>query len=263
MAKRKVNTDHKVENNPQNPKHKEPEARSPNQKKLIQSIKKYDITICDGRSGTGKTHIAIGMGINYIRNNKDFEKLMICRPIIESGENIGYLPGTAEEKLMPYIQPCMDELEYFSSKSEIYELKNSDRLKIVPFGFMRGRTFKNCYIIVDEAQNIGFDQMKMFLTRIGEGSKVVIIGDFNQSDLQQYQRGAFQYVFKLFQKMDCVGSVTLDDMNDIQRHPIVREVEENWDKYLTEFRSNGTVGSSDYNSGHYEGPVEHKNVLYD
>jgi phosphate starvation-inducible PhoH-like protein len=262
--KRKATRDSQSNNNNNpnqlNPKHQKPQARSKNQQKFIEAIENYDLTICNGYSGSGKTMISIGMGMHFLRNH-DYERVIISRPVIEAGENLGFLPGSAEDKLAPYVQPLLDELLNFASHAEIAEYKKSQRLMMVPFGFMRGRTFKNSLIIADECQNITYDQMKMLLTRMGEGSKMILIGDFNQSDLRRNQRGAFQYTFALFNNMEDVAAVTLDSLDDIQRHPIVAKIEKDWDLGLDNFKQYGTMGLT---PGTYViGNPEDKNVLYD
>ena len=143
--------------------------RSDNQKEYIRSIAENTITFCQGVAGSGKTHIAIGMALEYLLDGK-IEKIILTRPVVESGEKLGFLPGTAEEKLHPYLLPLLDEIAYFIPMSQYGLLKNQHRIEVVPLGLMRGRNFHNCFIVADECQNASYDQLKMLLTRIGNNS---------------------------------------------------------------------------------------------
>ena len=196
--------------------------RSKNQEEYIRSCAENTITFCHGAAGSGKTHIAIGLALEYLLDQK-IKKIIITRPVVESGEKIGYLPGTAEEKLHPYLLPILDEVKYFISNSEYVSLKANEKIEIVPLGLMRGRNFHHSFIVADECQNATYDQLKMLLTRIGQGSKMILTGDHTQSDLSRNMRGGF---FDMIQALDGVEGIGLAklDHQDIVRNPIILKI---------------------------------------
>ena len=149
--------------------------RTDNQKEYIRTLAENTVTFCQGVAGSGKTHIAIGMALEYLLEDK-VKKIIITRPVVESGEKIGYLPGTAEEKLHPYLLPLLDEVNHFIPSSYYTSLKTNNKIEIVPLGLMRGRNFHNAFIVADECQNASYDQLKMLLTRIGRESKMILTG---------------------------------------------------------------------------------------
>jgi len=193
--------------------------RSENQKNYIRTIAENTVTFCQGSAGTGKTHISVGMGLEYLIDEK-VRKIIITRPVVESGEKIGYLPGTAEEKLHPYLLPILDEVCHFIPMSQYASLKLNNRIEIVPLGLMRGRNFHNSFIIADECQNASYDQLKMLLTRTGIDSKMVLTGDVTQSDLQKHMRGGFIDLMKILTGLEGIGTSYLDN-TDIVRNPII------------------------------------------
>lgn len=205
-------------------------GQTDNQVEYIKSILKNDITICKGPAGTGKTHIAIGMAMRAL-DKGDVGRIIITRPAIEAGEKLGYLPGDLEAKLDPYVRPIFDELLYYSSVEEIAVLQDSNPqiLEISPFAYMRGRTFKDAFIICDECQNATHKQMLMFFTRMGMGSKMVITGDINQSDLRNEDQGALKDSFDLYKDDRDIGCIELYN-EDIVRHPLITRVIEKWTK---------------------------------
>ncbi len=206
--------------------------RSINQKEYIRSIAENTITFCQGIAGSGKTHIAIGMALEYLLDHK-VDKIIITRPIIEAGERLGYLPGTAEEKIHPYLLPLLDEIEYFMDVKFYSQLKHSRLIDIVPLGLMRGRNFHNCFIVADECQNASYEQLKMLLTRIGKESKMVLTGDIAQSDLPKYQKGGFANMMKILGDIDGIGTSYLQPI-DIVRNPIIGKVIARLDNYESE-----------------------------
>lgn len=193
--------------------------RTDNQKEYIRTIAENTITFCQGLAGTGKTHIAIGMGLEYLLENK-VKKIIITRPVLEAGEKIGYLPGTAEEKLHPYLLPILDEINHFISIAHYTTLKLNNKIEVVPLGLMRGRNFHDCFIVADECQNATYDQLKMLLTRTGNNSKMILTGDVGQSDLHRSQRGGFADMIKSLNGIDGIGLVQLHG-SDIVRNPII------------------------------------------
>lgn len=208
---------------------------SGNQLKYQQLIKECDIVVCNGAPGTGKTMIACHEGIKMLKDNR-IHKLVITRPTSTvDGEDLGFLPGKLEDKMHPFMLPIYDYLLEYYNKDEIATLMNTDKLEIAPLCFMRGRTFKNSFIICDEAQNTSENQMKMLLTRLGNKSKMVITGDINQSDigidnglthLAYLLKYKYQEPYKMFK--DGFGIVTLDT-TCIQRHPMIKKIIELYD----------------------------------
>lgn len=193
--------------------------RSDNQKEYIRTVVENHITFCQGVAGSGKTHIAIGLALEYLLEEK-VKKLIITRPVVESGEKIGYLPGTAEEKLHPYLLPLLDEVNYFIPSSQYVSLKLNNKIEIVPLGLMRGRNFHDAFIVADECQNASYDQLKMLLTRLGNNSKMVLTGDVSQSDLHKHMQGGFHTMIQILSGTDGIG-ISYLDMKDIVRNPII------------------------------------------
>jgi phosphate starvation-inducible protein PhoH and related proteins len=196
--------------------------RTTNQNELVRTIAENVITFCQGVAGSGKTHIAVGMALEYLLEGK-VNKIIITRPVVESGEKLGFLPGTAEEKLHPYLLPILDEISYFIPMSQYGSLKTQHKIEIVPLGLMRGRNFHNAFIVADECQNASYDQLKMLLTRIGNDSKMVLTGDVSQSDLQRYLRGGFMQLISSLTDIDGIGMSELHSV-DIIRNPIIGKI---------------------------------------
>ena len=196
--------------------------RTEHQKEYIRSIISNTITFCQGVAGSGKTHIAIGMALEYLLEEK-VKKIVITRPVVESGEKIGYLPGSAEEKLHPYLLPLLDEVNHFISSSQFATLKLNNKIDIVPLGLMRGRNFHNAFIVADECQNASYQQLKMLLTRIGMNSKMVLTGDISQSDLYRDMQGGFNTMTEMLSDIEGVGIQRLD-FTDIVRNPIIGKI---------------------------------------
>ena len=196
--------------------------RSINQKDYIRTAAENIITFCQGVPGSGKTHIAIGMALEYLLSGK-VEKIVVTRPVVEAGEKLGFLPGTAEEKLHQYLLPLFDEIEYFLQIQHFYRLKSFRKLEIVTLGLMRGRSFHNAFIVADECQNASYDQLKMLLTRIGMDSKMILTGDVEQSDLQVQQQGGFISIIDKLQNTNNIGFSVLET-SDIVRNSIIADI---------------------------------------
>ena len=193
--------------------------RTENQKEYIRTIAENTITFCQGLAGSGKTHIAIGMALEYLLDDK-VKKIIITRPVIEAGEKIGYLPGTAEEKLHPYLLPIIDEINHFISTAQYTALRLNNKIEVVPLGLMRGRNFHNCFIVADECQNASYEQLKMLLTRIGQHSKMVLTGDVGQSDLTRHLQGGFIDIITYLEDTNNIGFIKLLS-SDIVRNPLI------------------------------------------
>ena len=203
--------------------------RSENQKEYIRTIAENTITFCQGLAGSGKTHIAIGMAIEYLLDEK-VKKIIITRPIIEAGEKIGYLPGSAEEKLHPYLLPVLEEINYFISTAQYTSLKMNNKIEVVPLGLMRGRNFHNAFIVADECQNSSYEQLKMLITRTGTDSKMVLTGDVGQSDLNRHLQGGFASMIEALHGIDSIGCSRLESC-DIVRNPIIAKILSRLDGY--------------------------------
>lgn len=197
-------------------------AKNDGQKLYIKAILNSEIVLCEGPSGSGKSHCAIGMAMNLF-DRGHYSKIIITRPAVEAGENLGFLPGDLNEKLDPYMRPLIDELSYYASSSEIYQLKREGHLEVCPLAYTRGRTFKDAVIIGDELQNCTPEQIRMLLTRIGENSKMILNGDITQSDLRKQDQGAFAQVCKCLEGVEGISIIHLSE-SDIVRNPIIGRI---------------------------------------
>ena len=204
-------------------------AKTSNQKEYIKSVKENQVVICSGPAGTGKTHIATSMAIMGLVR-EEYEKVIITRPMVQAGEDTGYLPGNIREKTAPYLRPIFDELLCYVSNSDIITMMNSGQIEICPLAYMRGRNFHHCFIVADECQNASEKQLMMLLTRIGKGSKIVMTGDATQSDLQHRNQGGLNTCIDGLQNIDGVGIVKLTTQ-DIVREPIVERIVTAMEKY--------------------------------
>jgi phosphate starvation-inducible PhoH-like protein len=196
--------------------------RTENQKEYIRTVAENTITFCQGLAGSGKTHIAVGMALEYLLDEK-VKKIVITRPVIEAGEKLGYLPGTAEDKLHPYLLPILDEVQHFISMQMYNSLKLNNKIEIVPLGLMRGRNFHNCFIVADECQNASYEQLKMLLTRTGHDSKMILTGDIGQSDLSRHLQGGFISMIESLEGIEGIGNIKLN-ASDIVRNPIIAKI---------------------------------------
>jgi len=196
------------------------EAKGKNQTEYVLSIIKNDITFCSGPSGTGKSFISAGIASQHLLKGKT-EKLIVTRPLVTAGASLGAVPGDIQEKVRPYLKPMEENLRYFLGDENFDELLEQDVIRFEPLELMRGASYHNSYMILDEAQNCTLKQIKMFITRIGENSKVLINGDVDQTDLKR-DSGLHICVSKLSQ-LKGVGVCELTD-DDIQRNPIIKSV---------------------------------------
>lgn len=192
------------------------------QKKYIELIRKNNIVFGIGPAGTGKTYLAMAMAITSFKNN-EVGRIIMTRPAIEAGEKLGFLPGDLQQKVDPYLRPLYDAL-YEIMGAETYQ-KNMERgsIEVAPLAYMRGRTLDNAFIVLDEAQNTTPEQMKMFLTRIGYGSKVVVTGDITQMDLPEAKKSGLQECSKILQGIEGIGFINLTN-KDVVRHPLVQKI---------------------------------------
>jgi phosphate starvation-inducible PhoH-like protein len=201
--------------------------RTNNQKILLQKIDEYDVVISVGPAGTGKTFVAVYKALELL-SKKKINKIILTRPIVESWENLGFLPGDIRDKVDPYFRPIYDSLTKLIPRGTIQYMLNSGIIEIAPLAYMRGRTLENCFIILDEAQNTLPQQMKMFLTRMGKYSKIVITGDITQIDLYKDKSGLLDLIKKV--RDDDYITVFNFDNEDIQRHPIVAKIIDSYNR---------------------------------
>ncbi len=199
-------------------------AKNPNQETYLENIANFDVTFGVGPAGTGKTYLAIYAALLGLQSGK-YKKLILTRPAVEADESLGYLPGSLEEKLAPYLRPLYDAIEDIIGRKELDNLIDSGYIEITPLAYMRGRTLNDSFIILDEAQNTTISQLKMFLTRIGFGSKMIITGDIRQSDLKgRENNGLKEYTHKLKPLFGTsIGHIEFDSKGII-RHPIITEM---------------------------------------
>tara|TARA_R110000824_G_scaffold327224_1_gene514130 strand:+ start:3484 stop:4161 length:678 start_codon:yes stop_codon:yes gene_type:complete len=202
-------------------KHNRLVGKTANQKKYIQSIKNNRITLCIGPAGTGKTYIAATSGLLGLLDN-EYKKIVLTRPLVQAGEDTGFLPGDIDNKLAPYIRPIFDEFLLKTRQSELQTLRGQGAIEIVPFAYMRGRNFYNSFILCDEAQNASKKQLKLLLTRLGQSSKMVLAGDIAQSDLASGSNQFVDIINKL-EGLENVGIVRLTT-RDIIRDPLIEKI---------------------------------------
>jgi len=199
------------------------------QKSYASSIREKDIVFSIGPAGTGKTYIAVAMAINAFKN-KDVQKIILARPAVEAGERLGFLPGDLQEKVDPYLRPLYDALYDILGRESALRLKEKEVIEVVPLAYMRGRTLDNSFIILDEAQNSTKEQMKMFLTRMGFGSKVVVTGDITQIDLPKGKKSGLVEAAKILKHIKEIDFCYLKDV-DVVRHELVKKIVNAYDKY--------------------------------
>lgn len=197
-------------------------ARSIGQKNLLKAFFENEIIISVGPAGTGKTFLAVAYAISLLEKH-EIEKIVLCRPAVEAGENLGFLPGDLRDKIDPYLAPLYDALNDLLPKNKVQTLINNKIIEIIPLAYMRGRTINNAAMILDEAQNASPIQMKMFLTRLGIESKAVITGDISQIDLPKKTNSGLVEVLKILKNIKNIGIIRLSE-SDVTRHEIVKDI---------------------------------------
>jgi phosphate starvation-inducible PhoH-like protein len=203
-------------------------ARTANQKRLVQMVEKNDIVFAIGPAGTGKTYTAVALAVRALKN-KAVKKIILTRPAVEAGENLGFLPGDLKEKIDPYLRPLYDALDDMIPADKLGYYMSTRTIEIAPLAYMRGRTLDNAFIILDEAQNSTDLQLKMFLTRIGSSAKAIITGDITQIDLPRHQRSGLAKAARILQNIEGIGHVELDE-DDVVRHRLVKQILRAYDK---------------------------------
>jgi len=198
------------------------EPRSENQRKYFETIEKNDLTFGLGPAGTGKTYLAVAAAVQRLRRGK-VRRLIITRPVVEAGEHLGFLPGDLQQKLNPYLRPIYDALRDMIDPDDLVRMEEAGVIEIAPLAYMRGRTLSSAFVILDEGQNTTVSQMKMFLTRLGEGSTMIVTGDPTQNDLDHRQRSGLVDAARRLRGYEGVGFVEFD-ATDVVRHPLVAQV---------------------------------------
>lgn len=195
-------------------------ARTKNQKKMIDMSSKHDLMFVTGPAGTGKTYTSVALAIKALKNN-EVKKIILTRPAVESGENLGFLPGDLKEKLDPYMSPLYDALSDMIPSTKLKRFLSDNIIEIAPLAFMRGRTLDSAFVILDEAQNATISQMKMFLTRMGSSAKFIITGDVSQIDLPKNQKSGLLHAINILNKEKKIGFLQLSE-SDVIRHKLVQ-----------------------------------------
>ncbi len=203
-------------------------ARTPNQKKMVALANENDIVFAIGPAGTGKTYTAVALAVRALKD-KVVKRIILTRPAVEAGENLGFLPGDLKEKIDPYLRPLYDALDDMLPMEKLNLYMQNRVIEIAPLAFMRGRTLDHAFIILDEAQNATDAQIKMFLTRIGPSAKCIITGDLTQIDLPRNQSSGLYTSLRILKDIDGIGTIFLNE-NDVVRHRLVKQIIKAYDK---------------------------------
>lgn len=204
-------------------------SRSENQQKLIDAYEKNDMVFAVGPAGTGKTYLSIALAVRALKD-KVAKKIILSRPAVEAGEKLGFLPGDMKDKIDPYLQPLYDSLEDMIPAVKLQDMMEKHIIQIAPLAFMRGRTLSDAIVILDEAQNTTSQQIRMFLTRMGTNTKMIITGDMTQIDLPRDQRSGLKEALKILEGVEGIGVVNLGQ-KDIVRHKLVTRIVNAYEKY--------------------------------
>ena len=204
-------------------------SRSENQQQLIDAYEKNDMVFAVGPAGTGKTYLSIALAVKALKE-KAIKKIILSRPAVEAGEKLGFLPGDMKDKIDPYLQPLYDALEDMIPAVKLQDMMEKHIIQIAPLAFMRGRTLSDAVVILDEAQNTTSQQIRMFLTRMGTNTKMIITGDLTQIDLPREQRSGLKEALKILDGVEGIGVVKLGQ-KDIVRHKLVTRIVNAYDKY--------------------------------
>lgn len=207
-------------------------AKTPGQRRIVHSSKQHDIVFAIGPAGTGKTYTSVALAVKALKDRK-VRKIILARPAVEAGENLGFLPGDLKEKIDPYLRPLYDALEYMIDQDRLELNLAKNVIEIAPLAYMRGRTLNNAFVILDEAQNATNTQMKMFLTRIGFNSRAIITGDVTQTDLPRKQQSGLISIPNILKDIEGIDFVYLGD-EDVVRHKLVRDIIKAYDKFEDE-----------------------------
>ena len=204
-------------------------ARTPNQQLLVKTFTENDLTFALGPAGTGKTYLAVAMAVRALKN-REVRKIILSRPAVEAGEKLGFLPGDMKDKIDPYLQPLYDALEDMIPNAKLKEYMETKVIQIAPLAFMRGRTLNDAIVVLDEAQNTTTHQIKMFLTRLGMGSKMIVTGDVTQIDLPRTTASGLIQALKILRNVKGIGRVEFEK-KDIVRHHLVQRIVEAYERF--------------------------------
>lgn len=193
-----------------------------NQKRYLQAIVHYPVTFGIGPAGTGKTYLAMAMALQELMNGS-VERIVLTRPAVEAGEALGFLPGELKEKILPYLTPLYDAMHDMIGKQQAEQLLERGIVEIAPLAYMRGRTLSNAFVVLDEAQNTTHEQMMMFLTRLGDGSRMVVTGDITQIDLPRSRQSGLREAMRVLHKVTAIKLFHFEG-HDVVRHPLVQEI---------------------------------------
>lgn len=213
-------------------------ARTANQRRLVEASEKYDLVFATGPAGTGKTYTAVALAVRALKN-KEVRKIIITRPAVEAGENLGFLPGDLKEKIDPYLRPIYDALDDMLPPEKMKFYQENRIIEIAPLAYMRGRTLNHAFILLDEAQNTTPNQIKMFLTRMGPTSKVMVTGDMSQVDLPRNQQSGLNAAYHTLKHIKGLAFIQLDS-SDVVRHRLVKEI-------LKAYENEGSEGNRNPN----------------
>jgi phosphate starvation-inducible PhoH-like protein len=217
-------------------------CKNENQKKLQRSIKDNEITIVSGLPGTGKTYIACAEALKLIKIKPKYKKILLVKSVTQlPGEELGHLPGDIKEKFDPYMGSFVDNFEKIIGESLTNKLRELKLIQIQPLAFVRGRSIDNTIIIVDEAQNISVQNMRTLMTRIGDNSKMIILGDVKQKDIKKKKDSSLEVIIDRFKDMDGFGCVELRDPDDVVRNPIIKVIEDMFDEIDESITTNGVL----------------------
>ncbi|MBC7914263.1 MAG: PhoH family protein, partial [Pyrinomonadaceae bacterium] len=197
-------------------------ARTANQRKMVDAINKNDILFAIGPAGTGKTYTAVALAVRALKN-KEIKRIILTRPAVEAGENLGFLPGDLKEKIDPYLRPLYDALDDMIPPEKLKTYLENRTIEVAPLAFMRGRTLDNCFVILDEAQNTTDMQIKMFLTRMGPSAKFIVTGDVTQIDLPKKQQSGLQTALRILTDIKGIDIIYLNG-DDVVRHKLVKAI---------------------------------------
>ncbi|MFA6873655.1 MAG: PhoH family protein [Bacteroidaceae bacterium] len=230
------------------------QARSENQQKMVESFAENDLTFAIGPAGCGKTYVSIALAVRALKE-KQIKRIVLCRPAVEAGEKLGFLPGDMKDKIDPYLQPLYDALQDMIPAAKLKELNETNIIQIAPLAFMRGRTLNDAVVILDEAQNTTAAQMKMFLTRMGMNTKMIITGDVTQIDLPREARSGLLHAMHILHHVKGIGFVELGQ-KDIVRHKLVQRIVEAYGKASDREKAEKTEKAATTNSEALTGHIK-------